>query len=326
MIAQSRSSIDIRKPKIGAVMFTNFLSIGVLAALYVYYAASGSGQVASDPLRNLVQTMEVQNPDAKASDAIQQTVRSVVIGSTASQIVNALTQCKQFSDACEISWYLDELERTVKLQPFLLDETEVTVSQFAEFVTQHRYKTDAEKLGMSYSVNQPYDDYSISVTPNLSWRNTYAGNTANFPVVHVTQKDAAAYCDSVQKRLPTEAEWEYVASGHARLKYPWGLQWDDSKLHWGTAADSDTVKPVASYPPSLLGHYDLAGGVSEWTITTDDSRSRAYIKGTSRFDTNVANARVAVRRLESIGYSGEDVGFRCVEELEQWPVHDVSHQ
>ena len=326
MDTHSQSNIDIREPKIGVVMFANFLSIGVLGAFYSYYVVSGSGQVALDPMQNLVQAMEVQSHDTKASDAKPRNIRSVVIGSNATQIVNALTQCRHFSNDCEISWYLDELERTVKLQPFLLDKSEVTVSQFAEFVTQYRYTTDAEKHGMSYSVNLPYEDYSITSTAGLYWRNAYAGDAANFPVVHVTQKDAAAYCESVQKRLPTEAEWEYVASGYTRLKYPWGQQWDDSKLHWGSDADSDTVKPVASYPPSPLGHFDLAGGVSEWTSTTDDSQSRGYIKGTSRFDTNVANARVAVRRLESIEYSGEDVGFRCVEQLENWPVRAVSHQ
>lgn len=326
MNTHSQSEMEIRKSKIGAVMFANFLSIGVLGAIYFYYVTGGSGQVVSNPSGNVVQTMEVQNHDESAADALLRYSRSVVIGSTASQIVNALTQCKKFSDACEESWYDDELERAAKLKPFLLDKTEVTVAQFAEFVTHFQYITDAERSGMSYSVNKPYEDYSISRKAKLNWRNTYTGNTAHFPVVHVTQKDAAAYCESVKKRLPTEAEWEYVASGHKRLQYPWGQQWDDSKLHWGTAADSDTAKPVASYPPSMLGHYDLAGGVSEWTITTDESQSRAYIKGSSRFDTNVANARIAVRRLESIEYSGEDVGFRCVEQVEKWPVHPVGHQ
>jgi len=116
-----------------------------------------------------------------------------------------------------------------------------------------------------------------------------------------------------------------VASGYERLKYPWGQQWDDSKLHWGPVVDSNSVRPIAIFPPTRLGHFDLAGGVSEWTSTTDGSQSHAIIKGVSRFDTNVANARVAVRRLEPIDYSGEDVGFRCVEELDSWPEKIISN-
>jgi len=327
---------DMPKPRIGAAMFVNFLSIGVLGALYFFYIASGSesvsgsGRVSTQPWNKLVQTMEVQNgdnviPNSKAALAhtstpdVTQNTRNVVIGSTASQIEDALNQCKQFSEACEISWYEDELERTVTLQPFAMDKYEVTVAQFARFAAQHRYTTDAEKLGMSYRVSKPYEDYAIVGENQLNWRNTYSDNTANLPVVHVTQKDAEAYCESVQKRLPTEAEWEYVAGGQERFKYPWGQQWDDTKIHWGTAVDSENIKPIASFPPTLSGHYDLAGSVSEWTATKDDSQKRAFIKGASRFDTNVANARVTVRRLESIDYSGEDVGFRCVQELINWP-------
>jgi len=62
--------------------------------------------------------------------------------------------------------------------------------------------------------------------------------------------------------------------------------------------------------------------VAEWTETMDEDKTSGYIKGASRFDINVASIRSAVRRLEPIDYSGEDVGFRCVKELEEWPNTD----
>jgi formylglycine-generating enzyme required for sulfatase activity len=279
-----------------------------------------------DPLSNDEGSPHVETMYAKYSDkiaeienAIKKNKRRVVVGSNAQQIENALRQCQLYSQECDKSWYEDELERVASLRPFALDITEVTVSQFKQFVDQYKYVTDAEMRGTSYQVAKPYSDYAVISKAAINWRNTYAGQSASLPVAHVTLKDSSSYCVSVQKRLPTEAEWEYVAGSQKRLQYPWGQQWDESKLNWRKDNDSVHAKPVASYPATELGHYDLAGGVSEWTSTKDPSQSMAFIKGASRFDTNAANTRIAVRRLESVDYSGEDVGFRCVKELESWP-------
>jgi len=73
---------------------------------------------------------------------------------------------------------------------------------------------------------------------------------------------------------------------------------------------------VGSFQPYPSGLYDLTGSVSEWTSTEDGAEG--VVKGASRFDKNPANLRTAVRKIMPIDYSGDDVGFRCVEELDQW--------
>ena len=113
------------------------------------------------------------------------------------------------------------------------------------------------------------------------------------PVIHVSWEDAQAYVSWLsgltgqQYRLPSEAEWEYVArAGTVTARY-WGE--DVSKLcrHANGAArppgrlrfralsgyvadgpcsdDYGTTAPVGSFAPNAFGLYDVLGNVSEWT-------------------------------------------------------------
>jgi len=88
-------------------------------------------------------------------------------------------------------------------------------------------------------------------------------NYPNHPVVGVSWRDAKAYAEWIDKRLPTEAEWEYAARGGLVGKdFPNG---DDLDSSTGNFSSKGTV-PVGSYPPNGFGLHDMAGNVVEWVF------------------------------------------------------------
>ncbi|MEW6211832.1 MAG: formylglycine-generating enzyme family protein [Acidobacteriota bacterium] len=233
----------------------------------------------------------------------------------------------------------------VTLAPFYIDTTEVTNEEFARFVRETGYKTDAERKGFSWVFKKGFSDWEM--VKGADWLHPFGANSnitdkMNHPVVNVSWNDAAAFARWAGKRLATEAEWEYAArGGREGSLYPWGetLKPEGKPLanFWqGTWPEDNKIEdgyyytaPVASFQANGFGLHDMVGNVWEWTADYYDAdyykRSPAKNpKGPRRGEMRVARGgswfcsegycgayRVGFRGKSPQDASFNNVGFRC---------------
>ena len=144
---------------------------------------------------------------------------------------------------------------TVYVDAFYMDKYLVTNAQYKAFL-------DASPQWQKDNILTDYHNGNYLRTWN---GNNYPKDKANHPVVYVSWYAAMAYAQWVEKRLPTEAEWEKAARGGLTgKKYPWGDQIDATKANYGENIGQTT--PIGEYPPNDYGLYNIVGNVWEWCV------------------------------------------------------------
>jgi formylglycine-generating enzyme required for sulfatase activity len=146
---------------------------------------------------------------------------------------------------------------------FYLAKTEVTLEQFAHFVEQTGYVTDAEKQRWAFMRTRD-SDWCGDIL--VSWRSPGFIQTDTEPAACVSYWDALAFCHWLSEktghdiRLPTEAEWEYACRAGTTGDYAGNI---DEMAWFRTNCDIRTY-PVARKKPNAWGFYDMHGNVWEW--------------------------------------------------------------
>jgi formylglycine-generating enzyme required for sulfatase activity len=236
----------------------------------------------------------------------------------------------------------NESQRTIELRrPFYFGTREVTNQEFRQFQAGH----------VSGIFKEETLDLDRQPVARVSWQEAAAfcnwlSTRDRLPPAYVPKDGRLELAQPATTgyRLPTEAEWEFVARYDGReavQKYPWG----DSLpvgARSGNYADQSAIyltpvvisgyddgfrvaAPVASFAPNALGIYDLGGNVSEWTTdrysiyVTDPSQvvvdpvgpaegSTWVIRGSSWLTGRTPELRLAWREVGAAARF--DLGFR----------------
>ena len=218
---------------------------------------------------------------------------------------------------------------------FRLDTYEVTAARFYNFVDA--YSQDMIPQGAGKNPNNPTDSGWDTAWNQYLKSDSKALNAAlQCSKVYVAGAiarnclswfDAEAFCIWDGGRLPTEAEWNYAASGGAEQRqYPWGSAPPDSQH---AVYKAQALARVGSVPAGngKWGQADLAGNVLEWVQDTFRDPASPFpvpcvdctdmtdlttkvIRSSSFVDSFAARAS-SRRFLDTVVGRGHDTGARC---------------
>jgi serine/threonine protein kinase len=186
-------------------------------------------------------------------------------------------------------------EETIHLQPFYMDETKVSIDQFAEFLNSMKQELTVERGVVKHG-----DEIWILLGEEREKEGQIIYRHDRFhirelkkaaePVVRVTWYGASAYARYFDKRLPTQYEWEYAAQNSSRH----GLK-------------------------------NMEGNIKEWVVNVkENQKSGEKIRNsqTGGYDSSLVagessplKERGAQRIVSNFRYPWEgffDGGFRCV--------------
>ena len=166
----------------------------------------------------------------------------------------------------------------------------------------------------------PLDGFSIGRYPvtQAEWQAVMGTNPSHFkgeqlPVESVSWNEAVAFCERLSDahgltgddryRLPTEAEWEWAASGGVREDH---RVTDDSG--WYADNSDGRTHPVGEKNPNAFGLHDVLGNVWEWTSTEESGSCRVFRGGCWCY--SPACARVAPRNWFAPSVRYQNLGFR----------------
>lgn len=220
----------------------------------------------------------------------------------------------------------------VRLSAYKIDKYEVTSGDYQKCI-------DAGDCSNNNAIEPHYSGYKKDSEEN-SYCNLGAEGKSNHPMNCVSWFGAIAYCNWLNRRLPTEAEWEKAARGTDGRMYPWGnkepncdyaimalYNEETDRYDYGCGINSTWAIGSKDKGMSPYGVYDMAGNVFEWVNDWYDEDYYEITPSENPTGPETGRYRVAHGgswdfdykyglRIFNRGYNDPDVlynynGFRC---------------
>jgi serine/threonine-protein kinase len=221
--------------------------------------------------------------------------------------------------------------RSVKVNPFYMDETLVTNHQYVEFLNHNLSMIRVERGVVRVEdeiwllLGEIKEDYEPIVFKKGEFKVSKIAY-ASLPALRVTAYGASSYARFYNRRLPTYTEWLYaLGNGNSRSdenhpavtdsRQESNLESMHGQMH--AQAKSDTTTPespdtklssVINYPPNKYGIRGLNKNIKEWGLKVYQAASRDKFR-----DAEFVVLPSTIQRHPWEGFG--EVGFRCAREV-----------
>jgi formylglycine-generating enzyme required for sulfatase activity len=271
--------------------------------------------------------------DAIKTEMATVTGGTFMMGTTLEEAAQAVDECALYDKTCDIAWAQDSTPtHQTTVDTFDMEIYEVSVAQYVTFLNwkgPNSHKTGCQGQPCVLTTTEQENSY-IRFNPDTQQYEATTEFYTNHPVTFVTWMGAVEYCDALNRRLPTEAEWERAARGPQNNYYPWGFEFDPLRASTAISEQKGTV-PVTSFvdgasPYDIL---NMAGNVEEWVFdwyqvdfysqqaSNPTPNPKGPPTGTEKvlrggsWDTIPFFVRSMHRRSEPVDQPLSSTGFRC---------------
>jgi formylglycine-generating enzyme required for sulfatase activity len=240
----------------------------------------------AQPTFNIPGSQPTVAASTRATDLIFIQGGTFNMGTDVAEATRAIQDCQDRDKGanCNIQFTEDSFPpHAVFVNNFYMERYEVSYQQYVDFLNTLGPSGHLNKCGGNPCAAIKGTLASQGEDPNsfIKFDGTRYSVAVDFyvnrPVAFVSWFGADAYCRSLGRRLPTEAQWEFAARGAEGRLYPWGSTWDETRARTSRPTNQGGPDEINAFTTGLTpeGLYNMAGNVSEWVA---DFYSATYYK------------------------------------------------